>query len=143
MEKESLMKETEKRKLTNIQFLSAVSKEKIADFINAADVCTAVLKKIYTTTYPNKVFDYMACAKPIILPINGAARKLVIDEARAGIFVKPENANEFKEAILDLYNNRDKTEKLGENGYKFVQENFDRRKLAGKYLEIMLNLVRK
>jgi len=143
MKKPKLEEEVKKRNLNNVQFINPVPKLKMPDFINAADVCTAVLKKIYTTTYPNKVFDYMSCLKPIILPIDGAARKLVVEEARAGIFVEPENANEFKEAVLFLYYHPEECKKFGQNGYQFVTKNFDRQKLASKYLEIMSNLVKK
>lgn len=143
MEKESLIKETEKKGLKNIQFISAVPKEKIADFINAADVCTAILQPIFTTTYPNKVFDYMACARPIVLPIDGAARKLVIQEAQAGIFAKSGNAEEFKKAIIFLFEHPEKAKKFSESGCRFVQENFDRKKLANKYEKIISNLANK
>jgi len=53
-------------------------------YINASDVCCAVLKDVATfrTVYPNKVFDYMSCARPTILAIDGVARELV-EEAKA------------------------------------------------------------
>lgn len=142
MEKPKLQKTAQKEGLSNIQFIEPVAKQKIADFINASDICTAVLKPVFTTTYPNKVFDYMACAKPIILPINGACRRLVIDEARAGIFTEPGNAKQFKKAIIQLYTNPAQAKQLGENGYQFVTQNFDRQRLAKKYLEILSNLVK-
>lgn len=141
MEKNKLIKKAELENLDNIQFIDSVPKEKVVDFINASDVCTAVLQPVFTTTYPNKVFDYMACAKPIILPINGACRELVVEQAKAGIFVEPGNAREFKKAILFFYKNHEKLEKLGVNGYNFVRENFDRKKLANKYLKILLNFL--
>jgi len=143
MEKPKLQAEAKKYQLINIQFISPVPKEKIVDFINASDVCTAILKPIFTTTYPNKVFDYMVCSKPIILPIDGACRKLVINKAKAGIFIKPRDANDFKEKILYLYNHPEELEKLGQSGYQFVAKNFDRQKLADKYLEVMSNLIKK
>jgi len=143
MEKPKLKTEAQKLNLTNLQFIDSVPKTKMPDFVNASDLCTAVLKKIYITTYPNKVFDYMACAKPIILLIDGVARKLVINKAQAGLFVEPNNANDFKEKILYLFNQLVERKKLGENGYHFVKKNFDREKLAEKYLEIIMNLLKK
>ncbi|PIP16857.1 MAG: glycosyltransferase WbuB [Candidatus Portnoybacteria bacterium CG23_combo_of_CG06-09_8_20_14_all_37_13] len=137
MEKNRLIKKAELENSDNIQFIDPVPKEKVADFINASDVCTAVLRPVFTTTYPNKVFDYMACAKPIILPIDGACRELVVEQAKAGIFVEPGNAQEFKKAVLFFYQCPEKLEKLGINGYNFVRENFDRQKLADKYLKIL------
>lgn len=140
MEKPKLKSEAQKHNLVNIQFLNPVPKEKIVDFVNAADICTAILQPIFTTTYPNKVFDYMACAKPIILPINGICKKLVIKQAKAGIFVKPGDAENFKEKILYLYNHPEARKKMGNNGYQFVVRHFDRQKLAAKYLRIISDL---
>jgi len=141
MEKPKLIKKSQEEKLTNIQFMDPIPKNKISDYINAANVCTVILKPIFTTTYPNKVFDYMACAKPIILPIDGACRKLVINEAKAGLFVNPSDAKDFKEKILYLYNHSSELKKIGERGYNFVLRNFDREKLSQKYLEIIQRLI--
>lgn len=141
MEKPNLKQFVQGKGLINVQFLDLFPKDKMVDFINAADVCTAILKPIFTTTYPNKVFDYMACAKPIILPIDGACRKLVVDKARAGVFVKPRDAEDFIEKILYFYNHSEVRGALGQNGYRFVIERFNRQKLANQYLEIINKLV--
>ncbi len=142
MEKPKLKKEVQNRNLKNIQFIDPVPKKEIVDFINASDICTAILKPIFTTTYPNKIFDYMACSKPIILPIDGACRELVINDAKAGIFVEPKNQNNFKKTILTLEKNPQKCKNLGQNGYKFVIKNFDRKILAKKYLKIISEITK-
>jgi len=45
----------------------------------AAEACIAILKPLeaYKTTYPNKVFDYMAAGRPIVLAIDGVIRAVV------------------------------------------------------------------
>lgn len=135
MEKPRLKKKAEKNNITNVQFIDPVPKKKISDFINAADLCTATLDPVFKTTYPNKIFDYMACAKPIILPIKGASRKLV-EEANAGIFVPPNKSKSFKKTVLKLKNNPEKMKKMGKSGHQYVKENFVRENLAQKYLDI-------
>ena len=138
MEKTMLREEADRRQLNNIIFVDSVPKKEVVDYVTASDVCTAVLKKVDTfkTVYPNKVFDYMSVKKPIILAIDGVARKLV-EDAKAGIYVEPENADEFVNALLKLKNDSDFCIKLGENGYQYVKENFDRKVLAAKYLDII------
>lgn len=140
MLKPKLVSRAKKENLTNVVFIDPVPKEKIGEYINAADVCTAILQKIYNTTYPNKVFDYMSCAKPIVLPIDGAIRK-VVKQANSGIYVEPENAKEFKKAVLKLYFDRELLDLYGKNGYQYVKDNFSRERLARKYEEIIKNLV--
>ena len=142
MLKKGLVEEAEKRQLHNITFVDPVSKEKIADYINATDVSTAVLMKndTFKTVYPNKVFDYMCCAKPILIGIDGVARKLV-EDAGAGLFVEPENVDAFIAGIEKLKNDPQQMKDMGESGRKYVEVNFDRRNLAKKYLEVLRKVV--
>lgn len=138
MEKPKLIEAARASNLDNVTFVAPVPKSQIVDYINASDVCTAVLKKCDTfkTVYPNKVFDYMAAAKPVIIGVDGAARKLV-EDAGAGIFAEPENAQSFAEAAMFLKKNPKKQRAFGENGRKFVQEHFSRQELSDKYLKII------
>ena len=100
-----------------------------------SDVCTSVLKKCDTfkTVYSNKTFDYMSCKKPILMAIDGVSREL-IEEAQCGIFVEPENHLDFAEKVLLYYNNKELMFEHGRNGYIFAKTNFDRIKLADKYI---------
>ena len=66
--------------------------------------------------------------------LNGVSRKLV-EEADCGIYVEPENPQDFAEKIRFYLKNRDLIEKQGKNGYKFAKKYFNRTILALKYLE--------
>ena len=103
MEKEDLVERAKRENLDNVTFVDPVSKSEVGDYVNATDVCTAVLMKndTFKTVYPNKVFDYMCCERPIILGIDGVAKELVLN-AQAGIFVEPENPKAFTDAVLKL-----------------------------------------
>lgn len=142
MLKKGLVEEAANRQLNNVTFVDPVSKEKIADYINATDVSTAVLMKndTFKTVYPNKVFDYMCCAKPILIGIDGVARKLV-EDAGAGLFVEPENIDAFIAGIVELKKDSQQMKAMGESGRKYVELNFDRRNLAKKYLEVLRKVV--
>ena len=143
MERDSLIAEAERCRLSNIQFFPAVSKKKIASYLRTCDVSLVVLRKIDTfkTVYPNKMFDSMSAAKPIILAINGVARKLVVDDAKSGRYVEPENAQEIADAIRFYRSSSEIARQHGQNGYNFVREHFDRSKLADKYIELIRNKV--
>ncbi|MCE5328013.1 MAG: glycosyltransferase family 4 protein [Planctomycetaceae bacterium] len=136
MEKPMLVEQAAQRKLDNVIFAPPVSKEQVGDYINASDACTAVLMKneTFKTVYPNKVFDYMCCRRPIIIGIDGAARKLIEEQAHAGLYAEPENPQAFVDAVLALKNDPDRAEGMGRSGWEYVVEHFDREKLAAKYL---------
>ena len=142
MEKEKLISLAKEKGLTNISFIPPQPKEKIKDFVYASDVGIAVLKnvKIFKTVYPNKIFDYMACAKPVILGIDGVAKDLVLNQANCGVYCEPENVDELAETIKMYYRNSDLRKEHGENGYKFVKVKFNRQILASEYLTKLIGL---
>lgn len=144
MKKAELKKRVELEGIQNVLFVDSQPKQKIPDFCNASDVCTAVLKKIDTfkTVYPNKVFDYMSCAKPILLGIDGVARELV-EESDSGYYVDPEDAKGFADKIRKLQKDETLRSELGKNGYIFVQEHFSRKALADKYINELEKVVGK
>ena len=129
--------------LTNIVFNGAQPKERMPAIVNACDVGAAVLQNnpTFRTVYPNKVFDYMACAKPTLLAIDGVARQMVCDEAQAGIFVEPENAGAIAAAICRLADDPAGRAVMGQRGRAWVEANAGREGLARRYLSIMERLV--
>ncbi|MFU8773604.1 MAG: glycosyltransferase family 4 protein, partial [Anaerolineales bacterium] len=89
-EKSSLMSKAAKMGLENVKFLPPIPKNEMPGALAAADTCLAILKPIpqYTTVYPNKVFDYMAAGRPVILAIAGVICQ-VVEGAEAGITIPP------------------------------------------------------
>lgn len=144
MEKADVVADAKRRGLDNMVFVDAVPKEKVCDYINASDVCTAVLMKndTFKTVYPNKVFDYMSCERPIIIGIDGVARKLV-EDAGAGLYTEPENPEAFIEALLKLKSDPALMEKMGQSGFTHAAEHYSREGMAKKYLGVLERLTHK
>ena len=143
MEKPALVEDAKRRGLDNVIFIDSVPKAKVCDYINASDVCTAVLMKndTFKTVYPNKVFDYMVCKRPIIIAIDGVARKLVAD-AGAGLYAEPENPEAFIDALLKLKNDPALRREMGQSGRRHAGEFYSRDGMARKYLAVLENLVK-
>lgn len=76
------------------------------------------------------------------MAIDGVSRKLV-EDANAGSFVEPENSDNFNEVVRKYLNNPDLIKLEGENGYRYAKENFDREKLAVKYLDELKKIIKK
>ena len=142
-EREHWQQEAARRGLENIRFLGPQPKERMPAYVNACDLGAAVLQRnpTFKTVYPNKVFDYMACAKPVLLAIDGAARQLVCAEARAGVFVEPEDPAAFAAAVRSLAADASGREQMGRRGCEWVQANASRTALAARYLGILETLV--
>jgi len=143
-ERKRLKEEARRRGLSNIQFCGPQPKDRMPDVVNACDVGAAVLQDnpTFRTVYPNKVFDYMACERPVLLAIDGVARKLVCDEARAGLFARPEDADSIANAIVALADDPVARAEMGSRGRAWVLANCTRESLANKYLDILADLVR-
>jgi len=135
MEKERLKQKANEMNIENVRFVDPVPKKEVFKYILASEMGISVLKKadIYKTIYSNKTFDYMSCKKPILMAIDGISRELV-ETARAGSFVEPENVNSYNTVIREYLNNTDRLITEGENGYRYAKENFDRIRLAEKFL---------
>ena len=56
-------------------------------------------RKLFEEAIPSKMFEYMACERPIIVGIRGAAKKIV-ENSNAGIAIEPEDPLMLSEAIL-------------------------------------------
>jgi glycosyltransferase involved in cell wall biosynthesis len=74
------------------------------------------------TAHPSKIFEFMACGKPIVCSTTGATKNL-IQNSNSGIVVDPGNLEQFAESILRLYNSKDQRQILGNNGLEFIKKN--------------------
>jgi glycosyltransferase involved in cell wall biosynthesis len=92
---------------------------------------------MYKTVYPNKVFDYMAAGRPVILAIDGVVRE-VVEKAGAGIFCQPGSPEALAKAIRQLAADPKKARQMGLDGRAYLEQHFDRLKLAD-HLESLIN----
>ncbi len=126
-DKPRLEKIREEKKLDNVLFVPPVPKDHIASVMAAENAGLAILKKLdmFKTTYPNKVFDIMACGDPVICQIDGVIRE-VVEENNAGIYAEPGSPQALAEAVLKLAEDPEACRMMGENGRKAIQEKFNR-----------------
>ncbi len=113
--------------LSNITFTGALPKSLMPDVLAASDACLAILQNIpmFTTTYPNKVFDYMAAARPTVLAIDGVIRE-VIENSRGGIFVQPGDEDALAAALEELSQHPETGQAMGQSARAYVQKHFRR-----------------
>lgn len=142
MEKARLMKLAEKMAVKNVRFIDSVPKKEVFKYILASEMGASVLKRVDTfkTVYSNKTFDYFSCKKPILMAIDGVSRDLV-EAAKAGTYVEPENTSEYNRIIREYLNNPQRLDVEGESGYQYAKQNFDREVLANKYLNKIKQII--
>ena len=142
-EKANLQKSASDSSLKNVLFLPSVPKNEMAEALSASDACIAILKPLteYKTTFPNKVFDYMAAGRPVILAIEGVIRD-VVEEADCGVYPKPGDSQDLANAIQFLEADREHAAILGRKGREFLVSHYSREMLAEK-LELMFLDIKK
>ena len=141
-DKPALQAEAARQGLQNLIFLPPIPKIEMPMALAAADTGLAILKPVemYKTTYPNKVFDYMASGKPVVLAIEGVIRE-VIENAAGGIPVPPGNPQALARAILRLADDPELARKMGQQARIYVESHFDRLVVASRLLDLMLGMV--
>jgi glycosyltransferase involved in cell wall biosynthesis len=124
-----------------VTFAGARPKSEMKDFLGAADICLATLRNIpmFKTTYPNKVFDYMAAGRPTVLAIDGVIRE-VVEAADGGRFVTPGDPEALAEAVRQLAGDRDLRRRQGASARAHVVRHFNRRVQAGQFVALIERL---
>ena len=130
--------------LTNVTFTGARPKQEMKDFLAASDVGLATLLNIpmFSMTYPNKVFDYMAAARPTILGIDGVIRK-VVEAADGGLFVQPENDKALADTLQQLSKQPNHVKKMGASARQYVELHFNRADQAQQFVELIQKITSK
>jgi glycosyltransferase involved in cell wall biosynthesis len=110
-------------------------------FLGSADACVAILQNIrmFRMTYPNKVFDYMAAGRPILLAIDGVIRE-VVEKAGAGIYVPPGDPKSLAEAVRYLADHPKEREAMSRNGRSYVEKNFNRADQSRQFTTLLEKL---
>lgn len=141
-EKDRVVSLVRARGLTNVRLLGQQPREKIPTFLSAADLCLVLLKKteLFKTVIPTKMLECMACGRPVILAVDGQARQ-IMEEAKAGIFVEPENSAALAQAILQLRADAQLRASLGACGRDYILSHFSRERTAGEYIDVLASLV--
>jgi glycosyltransferase involved in cell wall biosynthesis len=141
--KERIAALARERGLNNLRFVDQQPREKIPAYICASEVCLVLLKKtdLFKTVIPTKMLEFMSCARPVILGVEGLARA-ILEEARAGLAIEPENSNALVNAIRYLSANREIACALGQNGREHIVRKFSRRQTAEKYIQVLEDLLK-
>ena len=128
----------------NFHLLGRYPAETMPRFFSLADAMLVTLKKdpIFELTIPAKVQSYMACARPIIAGLDGEGAR-VVTESGAGISCRAESPEQLAKAILTIYNAPENMrDKMGQDGRKYFEAHFERKRLLKKLDQLMRKTVR-
>jgi len=143
-ERKRLGTKAERLQLSNVIFAGVRAKKEMPYVVASADACLAILQNIpmFRTTYPNKVFDYMAAGRATVLVIDGVSRGL-IESSNGGVYVQPGDDAMLAEKILELSKDPNRVQGMGQSAREYLVKHLDRRDKLNETLELLKRLVEK
>ena len=136
-ERETLMRESERRSQTNVLFLPAQPKDRVPDIWSLCDVALVHLKDspAFADVLPSKIFEAMAMGLPLILVSpEGEASDLILEKG-VGEWVPAGDPERFAYTVRTLSENNPKCKSLAHSSLDAAQMH-TREKQAREMLEV-------
>jgi len=122
------------RRCERIRYLGQIPYREVIERTAAADILFAFYDtRIPTNRYasPNKLFEAMMCAKPIIVS-NGSTMTRIVRQENCGLIAPYGDTEAIKAAILELKNNPELRQRLGQNGRMAYEKKYSWEIMAGR-----------
>jgi glycosyltransferase involved in cell wall biosynthesis len=110
-------------------------------YILSSAICISPLHRNlqHDVAYANKIFQYMSLGKPLLVS-DAIAQKRLIEKTNSGLVHQEKNADDFTKQIVRLFKDTSLRDSLGENGKKFVRNEFSWEETSKKLLHLYTNL---
>jgi len=124
--------------LANVAFLPRVPQSEVRAYMVAADALLVHLRDdpLFAITMPSKAQAYMLAGRPIIMGVRGEA-SAIIEAARCGVSIPPENPQAMADAVRQLSRMPQAARAaLGQNGRAYYWEHLCMAKGMDRFIEI-------
>lgn len=127
--------------VTNAHFLGGYPLKILSEIVNLCDVCLITFADIpiLATNSPNKLFDSLSAAKPLIVNSPGWTKQMV-EEYECGVFVDPKLPKDLADKVLWLRDNPEKCRKMGLNSRKLAETTYDKSILCREFADVISRL---
>ena len=135
---DALRAEASDRGLDNVVFAGRLDRGEIPGVLACSDAFLVHLRAspLFATVMPSKIFEGAAMALPLVVGVQGFARRFV-ENAGCGLCIEPGDDGGLVDAVLRLAGDPALRRRLGEAGRARVAHEFDRGRLAARYLDII------
>ena len=110
-----------------------------AEYIATMDICVAPHRKDTNQASPVKIFDYMACGKPIIASDIEVIRE-IIGDSRCALLVPSDSPEHLSDAITTLIEDDVLLNKMSMRARQHAIDNFDRKKIPEDLIFALKNV---
>ena len=106
-----------------ITWTGRIPYKQVPAYIGAMTVCVAPFRGDRGETSPVKLFDYLACARPVVASAIPTV-EAVFTSGSGVQLVPPDHPGQLAEALLSLLNAPDRCVVMGAQGLRFVEHRF-------------------
>lgn len=148
-----IREEIEKRKIMSlidnnnlkehVEITGWMKHTEIPKFINQGDVGLIIFKPwsySYITGVPNKLIDYMACAKPVVTSKDFPEIERIVNDSKGGILVDHDDPKQIAQAVIKLLKDDDLRMKMGQNARNYIEKNHNWKSFEKRLLDIYHDL---
>jgi len=125
---DGILKKAFKEKVNNLGvtdhfiFTGMVIHKEIPLYINIADICVLPKRKLKSGYSPIKLFEYMACGKPVVASrVEGLE---FIEEEGTGRLTEPEDIISLEKTLYNLIKEPQERLMMGGKGFQIARERF-------------------
>jgi len=142
--KPALLEEARSRGLANVAFVDSVPKREVPSWLARADACLLPYQDnpLFAGALPNKAFDYLGAARPIIASAPAGELTRMVERAGCGVAVPPEDGPALAGAIRALAADPEGARRMGERGREYALEHYDRARLAARFVAVVESVAR-
>ncbi|MFC1559023.1 glycosyltransferase family 4 protein [Gemmatimonadota bacterium] len=117
-------------------FSGLVNYRSVPEYIGAMDICVAPHSPSTNQASPVKLFDYMACRRPIVASNIEVVRQIV-EECGCAILVEPADTDALADGIITLLDDEGMRDSMADRGLRHVVDNYNRKKAADDLIRII------
>lgn len=129
------------KQVKNVRFRDPVPPSGMPSVVAGADICIVPLVAHLTGAVPSKLYESMACAKPVVLVAAGEAADIV-RRTGAGIVVSPGDVNGLANAIRHLSTHVEQRMMMGRRGRQAVLTTFNRPRIVDDFIGYLTRAAR-
>ena len=131
--------------LANVHFAFYLPEERLGELLATGDVHAIPLRSgLAAVSVPSKTYSSLAAGRPIVAAIDaGTVVPKILDEARAGIAVPPDDADQFVAAVDELTGDLERARRMGEQGRAWVVRAASPAAVAASYESLVSELGRR
>lgn len=123
---------------SNVTLLPFQPYEDISHVFSLGDAGLVISKPgVGENSVPSKTWSILSASRPVIANFDENELKTLVEECNCGIFTKAGDKDALKEAILCLFNDKNKCIEQGRNGRNYILDNLTKANCTSKIVCLM------